>query len=417
MARWRSRRLITLGVSLALHVGVLLALQAGVTAQPWRIEPVEQSPLVWIDATPPQPAHTPPTPLKDSSRAPAIPAAKKSRPVAPVVAAPTREQVDAPRAIDVTNLPEGLTVLPSTGTEEAPRGRTWHPEDMPRAANLLTEEQERVSARVGDWLGRDLAASRVRGGLLEPAYGQLGAELRAATDDVPKFIDTDSAKAVLGAVLESWGAGAVRYAKTGAPYAEPEGRLEKVEKPSAIAEAAGKGGTDAMAMASFLAAGARLQEFADGRAGLELYALVEIRQQSSGAFASANLVRPSGLKPFDAWVTERARHVGLAFSLDAGTPHALRSLWRFDGIIQYRRKLKAKEMTGRVALGMMTMAALSLLSSIGNATPPGTGGPVRQLGVRMPGMSGRFDEMTGELDIVDLTNPTYDCRVTLLEAE
>jgi hypothetical protein len=32
-------------------------------------------------------------------------------------------------------------------------------------------------------------------------------------------------------------------------------------------------------------------------------------------------------------------------------------------------------------------------------------------------MVGRFDELTGAVDMVDLTNPTYDCRVTLLEAD
>jgi hypothetical protein len=32
-------------------------------------------------------------------------------------------------------------------------------------------------------------------------------------------------------------------------------------------------------------------------------------------------------------------------------------------------------------------------------------------------MAGRFDEMTGEMDVVDFTNPTYDCKVTLVEAD
>jgi hypothetical protein len=92
-------------------------------------------------------------------------------------------------------------------------------------------------------------------------------------------------------------------------------------------------------------------------------------------------------------------------------------VWRFDGIITYRRKLKLSEMNGRAAVGMIAMTALSALSSLGNTTPPIPGEPVRPLGPRMPAMSGRFDETTGEMDMVDLTNPTYDCKVTLLEAD
>ena len=64
------------------------------------------------------------------------------------------------------------------------------------------------------------------------------------------------------------------------------------------------------------------------------------------------------------------------------------------------------------------MAALSMLSSLGHGAPPSEpGAPPRELGPRIPGMLGRFDELTGDADVVDLTHPTYDCRVTLLEAD
>ena len=45
------------------------------------------------------------------------------------------------------------------------------------------------------------------------------------------------------------------------PYAEPEGRLENVERPSEVAKGVANGNPDMQAMATFLAAGARLQEF------------------------------------------------------------------------------------------------------------------------------------------------------------
>jgi len=66
---------------------------------------------------------------------------------------------------------------------------------------------------------------------------------------------------------------------------------------------------------------------------------------------------------------------------------------------------------------MIAMSALSALSSLGNTAPQGPGEPPRPLGPRVPALVGRFDEMTGEMDMVDLTNPTYGCKVTLLEAE
>jgi hypothetical protein len=63
------------------------------------------------------------------------------------------------------------------------------------------------------------------------------------------------------------------------------------------------------------------------------------------------------------------------------------------------------------------MGMLSTLSGIGHTAPPDPTGFQRPLGPRMPGFLGGFDEITGEVDMVDLTNPQYDCRVTLLEAD
>jgi len=70
----------------------------------------------------------------------------------------------------------------------------------------------------------------------------------------------------------------------------------------------------------------------------------------------------------------------------------------------------------RAALGFATVAALSMLSGINNPMPGPQGG-TDNLGPRVPALVGRFDELTGDVDMVDLTNPAYDCRVTLLEAD
>ncbi|GMU59103.1 MAG: hypothetical protein AMXMBFR34_08660 [Myxococcaceae bacterium] len=311
---------------------------------------------------------------------------------------------DAPRTLILGPDPDALGVPASAAP--APGGRTVYPSDMPSDAELLAEEAARVHDRVDGWARGVSAQARVRGGLPDPAYGLLGSSLREATDEVPNFIDTDSVKEVGQALAYSWQSGAEKYGATGQPYAEPEGYEERLEKPTALGRAVADGAPQAIALSQFFAAGVRLQEFADGRAGAELFALVEIRQQGSGALDSVTLLRPSGVLPFDRWVMERAGAVAKGFLLDAGAREKpYRSVWRFDGLVTFRRKLKPSELDGRAALGMATMAALSLLSGINSDGP------------RMPSFVGRFDELTGEVDLVDLTNPSYDCRVTLLEAD
>ncbi|MFT3712401.1 MAG: hypothetical protein QM817_32540 [Archangium sp.] len=422
MARRERRRLVVaFGLSLLVHVCLIAVALSSERASPPPEEPqrIVLTEIRWIESKPepkPEPAPVVVTVAPSSSK-------KKRSAPAQAPAKPTTGAAgttDVP--VEAPQLSAPSTDAIPTVVAESPRGRTLYPSDMPSKEELLADEQARVEERVGGFLKHGFAQARAKNGLPDPAYGELGVALRAATDDVPQFIDTNSPREVGKAFAESWLAGAERYGKTGAPYAEPEGRLESIEKPSALASAAAAGSPDAINMVNFLAAGARMQEFADGRAGLELYALVEVHQSNSGAVESVKMISPSGLKPFDAWVTEKANEVALRFTYDGGTAkHPLRSVWRFDGIMKFRRKLKPKDLDGRAAVGMIAMQVLSALSAIGNTTPPGQpgmpGSEPRDLGPRIPGMLGRFDEMTGELDMVDFTNPTYDCKVTLLEAD
>lgn len=410
MARSRRRTTGALGLSLGVHGLVcwwLFSLERQPVAPLARARPLELVEVKWLV---PPPVEPPRAPLPTVTRRPPRPT-KQERLRAQL---PT----DLPRAAPGLSSPPNEVDSPIG--EFGAGGATLLPGDAPSAAEQRAEEAARVAARVDGWLSADASRARVRGGLPDPAYGALGSALREATDEVPSFIDTNSPREVGGALAQSWLAGAERYGKTGAPYAEPEGRLESVERPSALVAAAAAGHPDALNLVNFLAAGARLQEFADGRAGLELYALVEVRQLEGGAVDSVRLVKPSGLRPFDAWVTERAGGVVVTLGFDAGARAGpLRSVWRFDGIMKFRRQLKPSELNGRAVLGMMTMAALSALSSLGNDTrpQPGSGELPRAMGPRMPGLTGRFDELTGALDVVDLTNPTYDCQVTLVEAD
>jgi hypothetical protein len=177
---------------------------------------------------------------------------------------------------------------------------------------------------------------------------------------------------------------------------------------------------DAQSIASFLTAGARLQEFADGATGVEMFAIIEIALSSSGT-AEARILRSSGLSAFDDWVLASSQAVLEGHILDAGAEQSKgsRSLWRFDGRVQFRRRLSALDGgVGRAALGVLAMAGISALSSINHeTTSSGTQqeGPPRPLGPRMPGFEGRVGEEG--LSIVDLSNPSYQCTVTLLEVE
>ncbi len=282
----------------------------------------------------------------------------------------------------------GVT-LHNTGTE-------------PDARAARAEEEARINELVDTAYRQEFGRIRVVNGTFDPAYTALREGLKQATREVPSFINTNSPQAVGRALLDGWRAGAERYGKTGSAYERPEagGRHLNAERPSAIA---GQAPTHPTAgnFLQFLSAGARLQEFADGAAGVELFALVEIRQRASGDLQSVTLVHPSGLAEFDAWVVERAQTVGGSLTVDAGLTRALRSLWRFDGRLTYRRKLDQHVLTDpRATLGLLGTIALNALS-----------------GGRVPAAAGRFDEVTGVGDFVDLSNPQYQCDVTLLEAD
>jgi hypothetical protein len=170
------------------------------------------------------------------------------------------------------------------------------------------------------------------------------------------------------------------------------------ERPSALVEAAARGSPDAIKLQQFLSAGARLQEFADGRSGVELVALVEVFASPQGALESLTLTQSSGVKAFDDYVLGSARGVTSTFSLDAGSrARPMRSVWRFGGVVTFRRKVS--KLADVPAWSLLGNAALSMLS--GGLVPAG----------------GRFDETTGEVDVIDLTHPQYTCTVSLLEAE
>lgn len=290
-------------------------------------------------------------------------------------------------------------MLGEAPTASEPTGRTLHPGDEPSDEELLAEEQERVHDRVDGWVRSSLRRQRVSNGIVDSEYTDLQKQLATATDTVPDLIGLDDPKAVANAVKDAWQTGAERYGKTGAPYDTPEGWNPAIEQPESLMRLAKAGSPEMQNFVQFLSAGARLQEFADGRAGKELIAHVALTQAADGSVLELRLAQPSGLKPFDSWVMETARTTLAGVHLDAGTrERGFFSVWQFAGRISFVRKATAP--TVRDLAGTLPLVVLSAL----------TGG-------RVPIALGRFDEVTGAVEVVDLSSPHYECRVTLLEAE
>lgn len=405
-SRTRRRRLaLALGGSLALHGLTLLWPRSEEPQASSSLHAPSPATVTWLEVAPaPEEPKARPAPVPDRPRPPSQVSQRTSAPLAVAPAPPRRPAAAAGAGSD---RPVALVLTPrlaptdlGSGADPAPGGgRTLHPGPAPDARELRAESEARGQARVEGWLASDLGAARVRGGLPDPVYEVLGGQLRAATREVPAFIDTGSAREVMNTLVQDWRAGGERWGRTGQAYDEPEGRRAEIEAPSA---AATPGSPFTMGLLSKLAQGARLQEFADGRAGAGIFALVELRLQPGGTVDSVTLLRSSGLAAFDTWVTEQARVVGVHFTFDGGTrDRPLRSVWRFDGAIVYRQKVDPSKLDATRTAELTTKAVLSALTML-------VGGP---------GQVGRFDEQSGALDMVDLSHPSYTCRVTLAEAD
>lgn len=298
-----------------------------------------------------------------------------------------------------------MTLTPSNdvlGTEVVdadPSGRTLHPEDEPSNAELLAEESERVHDRVDGWARQTLRRARVANGIVDPHYTDLQRELAAATDEVPDLIGLDDPKAVATALKDAWQAGAERYGKTGAPYETPPGWNPVIEQPESLMRQAQAGSPEMQNFMQFLSAGARLQEFADGRAGTALITTVALTQAPDGRVLELRLAEASGVKRFDTWVMNTARTRLESVRFDAGLrERGFTSLWQFTGRVSFMTKAVAP--SARTLATQIPLMALSAL----------TGG-------RVPIALGRFDEVTGTAETLDLSSPHYECTVTLLEAD
>lgn len=420
----RSRQgLFALALSAFAHVVVVKLVDERPASK--TVPPVlDPATLAWVDSLPPespiaktqnptmppipQPARTPAAPR--AARAPTTESPAAARPTPspdlaatetpPAAARPTPSPglVSADRARPTVLTPRD-DVLGTEGVNSEPSGRTLHPRDEPSDAERLAEESERVHDRVDGWARQSIRRARVANGIVDPHYTDLQRELAAATDEVPDLIGLDDPKAVATALTGAWQAGAERYGKTGAPYDTSPGWNPAIEQPESLMRQAQAGSPEMTNFVQFLSAGARLQEFADGRAGTALVTTVALTQAPDGAVLELRLAEPSGVKPFDTWVMDTARSRLAAVRFDAGArERGFSSLWQFTGRVSFMKKSAAP--TARDLATQIPLMALSAL----------TGG-------RVPITLGRFDEVTGAVETLDLSSPHYECTVTLLEAD
>ncbi|MBI5547794.1 MAG: TonB C-terminal domain-containing protein, partial [Deltaproteobacteria bacterium] len=258
---------------------------------------------------------------------------------------------------------------------------------------------------VEGWLAGGLATARAQAGA-DSYFSGLGRALeKEAAIDAQSLLSGDAKKDLITA----WGQGASQYAATGNPYAPGEipgpapaidgdtplnRNAQQFQESGLSGGVAFGGGVGPAAMKQRLEMGRMLRDFADGKFGSGLLAIVELRQGRAGELLQLTLQQPSGNAAFDA-------HVMRAAPLAVGTlkpppekgvgihPEGLRSTWSFEGHIVYKRKLRDFNL-------LRDGWYLGLMSAAGLAT-------------------GTFDETTGESEFPDFRHPEFRLKVKLLQ--
>jgi hypothetical protein len=442
----RHRRIaIAFGLSLAIHLACLALLQLALRrkASEPRASQKELPTKVVLLTLPPPPAPPPPPSSGVTSEAPAKRRPKvKRRPVAsaqtptapspPVAVAPPPSPppaaadaptADAPSPSDerapvadsalgrLLTSPDGtrpthlhselLPSIPGTGSfgtvsgDPHQRGHTLHndPSELPDPEAVAAVDAQRMEAELEGFITDQLAGIRVENGAVDSYFSGMRTSLEKAASNPPlendKFVQR---------LAQSWFAAAGQYARTGSPFepgTQPEaGAMGEVptEVEQQIADRPGSSNLESFQQK--MTTGARLREFADGRNGGWLLAIVEIRQSPEGHYQGSMMVHGSGNPIFDAHVLNSAP---TALELlpppepnAAGIhPEGIRSTWAFHGKIVYKKKVSDIDLK-KDWWYLAAMAPVSLLT-------------------------GNFDETTGLVEIVDLHDPRFECKVKLLK--
>ncbi|QAT87009.1 hypothetical protein EJ065_5475 [Corallococcus coralloides] len=390
------------------------------------VTPAVQPPPVREPATPPsgiatrEPPRSAPPPVATREAPPPV---KPSAPTKDVPTEPppvaTREPApseDAPRAsaddiprLDIAtraptpdgdrppgSLPSNLMPSPgsSTGiiitTPENSRGggRTLRPGDPSLSAeSLAAQEHARVSERVQGIVDERRARDRVDTGRIHPYFGQLRARLEKQMDAPPLFDMPSVPKQLLYSYAEK----ARQFGASGSPGAMPGPR--KPPKPGELLTKRARDEPGYNRLRGLSQAGEELQDFAHGVSTRKLTVTLELLQGPDGLLREVKLISRSGNRAYDDYVLQA---VPPALGKSAPPPpdamgvhkDGIRSVWAVEGRVVYVRKVsEMKKGTDNVYLAALAAAGL---------------------------LAGNFDETTGEVYVVDVRNPHFECRSRLL---
>ena len=288
------------------------------------------------------------------------------------------------------------------------QGETWRnePGGFPDPDALRAAGAAEGKRNIDGWLADGLATARARNGV-DPYFVDLGRAMeKEAAKEANKLLSGDAAKDLLAAYQD----GASRYTKTGNPYAAGAipGFAPQIDGDTPLAQNAQKfqgsgmakgqslfgGGVGPDALRQKLEMGRSLRDFADGKFGNGLLAIVELRQGGDGRLVDLTLTEPSGNAAFDAHVLHTAPSAigALGPPPEKGLglhPEGLRTTWSFEGRIVYKRKLSDMSLLrDGWYLALMGMAGLT---------------------------TGTFDELSGEVEVPDFRHPEFKLKVKLLK--
>ncbi len=277
--------------------------------------------------------------VEASAAAPATP-----EPVASAPSVPMGEQADSPRQKSAFLVPRVGTVMPGLGRDPDDSEAQGHtvrngPGEEPDAVAVREYTAERAAKKINDQIGDMLGAAARRGGLVEPYFTKLQADLTQGFvgKDV-KLSKRSTGQMLREEVLDTYTGPAERFAKTGNPLENDEQAREFSE--SGMGRMLQRGGPSGGDVNTQRLAEAGLQSMAfskilkDSASRARLKTVLMLRQDGDGALAEATVIEKSGDTEFDEFVLHLSRKVVREqgdTSEVGGAPSALgwSSVWQF----------------------------------------------------------------------------------------
>ncbi len=194
-------------------------------------------------------------------------------------------------------------------------------------------------------------------------------------------------------LLSELGSAANEYGRTGNPYGPRSPDTADVQDrnshnaQAAIRDPLGQtpGGKIAAELERSAPAGSMAKKVTD----LFLRAVVQLRQGPDGKVTEVTLLESSGNAAFDKHVLATAPASAESAPKPRAAPGALRTVWEYKGLLQYRKRLK----DFKKGEGLSKAVATAISTLTGTAS---------------------FEETTGDVYVNDLLHPDFRVKVKLL---